>query len=347
MLNLIDGERVPAASGAWLDVVEPATGRVHGGVARSGGDDVQRAVAAAERAFPAWAATPAEERSRLMLAVAARIEERLDELAAAESLDNGKPVALARRVDIPRAAANMRFFATAILHGHSELYESRGRALNVTLRQPHGVVGLISPWNLPLYLLTWKIAPAIAAGNTAVAKPSEITPLTADLLAEILQKTGLPPGVVNIVHGTGPEVGAPLVEHASVRAVSFTGSTRTGAEIARRTAGSFTKLSLEMGGKNPTLIFADADLERALPEAARAAFANQGQICLCGSRVIAEESVYERVLEALTRAAGALRVGDPRDEATEQGAVVSEAHRDKVLAAIERARAEGGRVVTG
>ncbi len=346
-LNFIDGEHAAAAGGEWLDNFEPATGQPHGKVASSDERDVQRALDAARRAFPAWAATPALERSRLLRAIARLIERDKDALARAESLDSGKPLALAASVDIPRAAANFEFFADAITQWSSELHATDQSALNYTLRQPLGPVACISPWNLPLYLLTWKIAPALAAGNTVVAKPSELTPLTAHLLGKLCAEAGLPRGVLNLVQGTGPRAGAPLVAHPLVRAISFTGSTRVGAEIARVAAQTFTKVSLEMGGKNPNVIFADADLDEAIPQALRAAFSNQGQICLCGSRILVERSIYQGFRDRLVERVRALRVGDPLLAGTDQGAVVSRAHFDKVLGCIETARSEGGRVLCG
>src|SRR5205823_3836232 len=285
VLNFIDGRQVPAASGEWLDDVDPATGAIHARVASSDARDVDRAVAAALRAFPSWSTTPAVERSKLMRRLARLIERDLDSLARAESIDSGKPLSAARSVDLPRAVQNFDFFADAITQFSSEAHPTDEVALNYTLRQPLGVVACISPWNLPLYLLTWKIAPALAAGNTVVAKPSEITPMTAHLLGELCTKAGLPPGVLNLVQGLGARAGAALVAHPEVKAVSFTGSTRVGREIAAQTAERFVKVSLEMGGKNPNLIFADADLDEAVAQTMRAAFQNQGQICLCGSRI--------------------------------------------------------------
>ena len=347
LANLIEGRLAPPLSDRWLDVHEPATGEVVAQVPDSDAADVQAAVAAAKRAFPAWSATPAAERARLMLRLAQLVEERLDELALLESRDTGKPVTLARTVDVPRAVSNLRFFAAAATQFASESHAMEDVAINYTLRQPLGVVACISPWNLPLYLLTWKIAPALAAGNTVVAKPSEVTPQSAAAFAKLVVEAGLPPGVLNIVHGSGAATGAALVAHDDVRAISFTGSTRTGAAIASVAAPKFRKLSLELGGKNPFVVFADADLERALDTAVRAAFSNQGQICLCGSRVLVERAVYERFREGFVARARALRVGDPALPETEFGAVVSREHYDKVLAAIALAREEGGRVLTG
>lgn len=345
--HFIDGAFVESSRGAWLDVVEPATGRVHAQVADASAEDIDAAVRGAARAFPSWAATPAQERSRLLLRLAELIERDLEKLARLESRDAGKPIAAARAVDIPRAAANFRFFATAILHTRSDLHVTDSDALNYTLRAPRGVCGLISPWNLPLYLLTWKIAPAIATGNTCVAKPSELTPWTAHALAELSLQAGIPAGVVNIVHGRGASAGAALVAHPEVATISFTGGTATGRAIAVASAGAFKKLALEMGGKNPTLVFADADMDRAVPEAVRAAFSNMGQICLCGSRILVERSAYGAFVEAFVARTRALRLGDPEDDATTHGALVSAAHRDKVLGYIALARAEGGRVLAG
>ncbi|HEY0180002.1 MAG TPA: aldehyde dehydrogenase [Dokdonella sp.] len=297
---------------------------------------------------PAWAATPADERARLLDRLADLVEHELDALAELESRDTGKPVALARALDIPRAVANLRFFAAAITQWASESHATGSDALNVTLRQPLGVVACISPWNLPLYLFTWKIAPALAAGNAVVAKPSEVTPCTAARLGELAVTAGFPAGVLNVVHGSGPRVGAALVAHAAVKAVSFTGSTRTGAAIAAAAAPAFKKLSLELGGKNPAIVFADADLSDAnLDAIVRSGFANQGEICLCGSRLLVERAIYAEFKRRYLDKVRALRVGDPRDAATDLGALVSQAHFDKVTACIERARAEGGRVLCG
>jgi len=344
-LNYIDGKHVAAAE--WLDNVDPAAGAPYGRVASSDAADVERAVAAARRAFPAWAATPVGQRSRLLRAVARLIDRDKDRLARAEAIDGGKPVTLASTIEVPRAAQNFDFFADAITQWHSEAHPTDEVALNYTLRQPLGVVACISPWNLPLYLLTWKVAPALAAGNCVVAKPSEVTPMTAHLLGELCSEAGLPAGVLNIIQGLGPRAGSALVAHPEIRAVSFTGSTRVGREIAGQTAQRFVKASLEMGGKNPNLIFADADLDDAVAQTARAAFQNQGQICLCGSRILVERPAYEEVKERLVAQARALRIGDPLDPATEQGSLVSRQHFDKVMGCLELARQEGGRVLCG
>ncbi len=347
LTNDIGGTPAAPAGGRYLERVDPATGEPAVEVPDSDAEDVAAAARAAERAFPGWAATPAAERSGILVRLADLIERDLDGLARLESRDTGKPIALARTMDIPRAAQNFRFFATAILHTATETHMLDRMALNYTLRRPRGVAGLISPWNLPLYLLSWKIAPAIATGNTAVAKPSELTPSTASRLGELVREAGLPGGVLNLVHGLGGRAGAALVEHPAVKTISFTGGTATGATIARVAAPLFKKLTLEMGGKNPTLVFADSDLEAILPTLVRSAFANQGEICLCGSRILVEASIYEPFVAAFTARVAGLRVGDPRDDTTDLGAVISAAHRDKILGYIQLARDEGGRILTG
>ncbi|PHI21415.1 2-hydroxymuconic semialdehyde dehydrogenase [Lewinellaceae bacterium SD302] len=344
--NYIGGKLVAPAGGNYLDLYDPATGQVYSKVPDSDAGDVERAVIAARKAFPAWSATSVDNRARIMERIADFIEAKLDKLAEAESLDNGKPVWLAKQVDIPRASANFRFFARAITQFSSQAHEMTD-AINYTLRQPLGVVGTISPWNLPLYLFTWKVAPALAAGNTVIAKPSEVTPLTAYLLAEICVEAGLPPGVFNIIHGDGAKVGAEITRHPAIKAISFTGSTRVGAEIARVAAPVFKKLSLEMGGKNPNIIFADCDYERMLDTTVRSSFANQGQICLCGSRIFVERPIYERFKADFIARTKALKVGHPSDDSVKLGAVVSKPHYDKVLSYIEIAKEEGGTILAG
>jgi len=351
MTNYIDGSFTEPIAGRHLQVIEPATGRVYAEAPASDHEDVGHAVAAARKAFPAWSATPAQERSRLLIELAQRIDANLERLAKAECVDTGKPISLARTVDIPRAATNFRFFATAILHASSEAHETDDspgdRALNYTQRRPRGVAGLISPWNLPLYLLTWKIAPALATGNTAVCKPSELTPATATILADLADEVGIPPGVLNIVHGTGPDAGAAIVAHADVPTISFTGGTETGRAIASVAGPMFKRLSLELGGKNPNLVFADADQDEAAELACRAAFTNQGQICLCGSRVLVEEPAYEGFVDRLVARARELTIGDPLDEETRIGSLISHQHMEKVRGWIERAREVGGEILCG
>lgn len=312
----------------------------------SDGDDLERAVAAAQKAFPAWSSLDPEQRADYLFRLAEGLEARLDDFARAESEDSGKPLSLARTVDIPRAVQNFRFFASGLLHFASESHHRPG-FVNYTLRQPLGVGACISPWNLPLYLLSWKIAPALAMGNTVIAKPSEITPLTAYLLSELALEVGLPAGVLNLVHGTGPDFGVPLVAHPEVKAVSFTGSTRTGGQIATAVAPQFKKLSLEMGGKNAALIFADCDFERMLETVMRSAFANQGQICLCTSRLLVERPIYERFREALVARAKDLAVGDPFAVDSDLGAVVSQGHQEKILSYFRLALEEGGHIHCG
>jgi aminomuconate-semialdehyde/2-hydroxymuconate-6-semialdehyde dehydrogenase len=345
--NYIGGEHVAPASGEYIDNICPSTGEGMGKIPDSDERDVAAAVDAAQKAFPAWSTTPAAERSRVLLRLADLIERDREHLAYFESLDSGKPISLARRLDIPRAVANFRFFATAILHQASEAHATDNMALNYTLRQPLGVVGLISPWNLPLYLMTWKIAPAIASGNTAVAKPSELTPITAKLLSKLAGEAGVPPGVINIVHGYGPKAGHALTAHPDVRAISFTGGTATGAKVAATAAPLFKKLSLELGGKNPNVVFADADLDEAIATSIRSSFWNQGEICLCGSRIFVERSLYAQFVERFVSATKQLRVGDPLDDSTDVGALISESHLQKVLRYIELAKQEGGTIVTG
>ena len=345
--NYIDGQFAAPANGAYLPNVAPATGEVYGEIPDSGAEDVERAISAAKKAFPLWSNLTAAERSAHMLRVSQRIEERLDELAAAESKDNGKPVKLATRVDIPRARDNFAFYATAILHDASESHDMGAQGFNYTLRRPIGVVACISPWNLPLYLFTWKIAPALAAGNTVVAKPSEVTPATAYLLSEILDEVGFPAGVLNIVHGTGPNVGEPLVSHPEVPVISFTGGTATGARISSVAAPMFKKLSLELGGKNPNVIFADCNFEKMLRTTLQSSFANQGQICLCGSRILVERPLYDRFVAAFVERVKALKVGRPDDPYTQVGAVVSKDHQAKILQYIQLAQEEGGTVECG
>ena len=347
VLHTIDGHQVPSVSGAWLDNIEPATGQVYGRLAAGDAADVDAAVQAAEAAQAAWASADPQFRSDCLHRLAAAVESELDELARLETMDNGKPIALSSSMDIPRAVTNLRFFAEAALADRTEEYVTGDVAVNSVVRDPIGVVGLISPWNLPLYLFTWKIAPALAAGNTVVAKPSELTPATAARLGVLAADCGMPPGVLNIVHGTGASVGEAIVAHPRIKAISFTGGTATGARIAATAAPHFKKLSLELGGKNPNIIFDDADLEAALATSLRSSFANQGQICLCGSRILVHRDVQERVVESLVEGARGLRLGDPLDPETQQGALVSADHRDKVAACVDRARAEGGTVCCG
>ncbi|MFZ6050497.1 aldehyde dehydrogenase [Halocola ammonii] len=347
LANYIGGKLLAPLSGEYLDNVEPATGKVYSLIPDSTEKDIESAVKAAEEAFPKWSNTPYTERSKILSHLADLIGQNLDKLAAAESKDNGKPVSLATAVDIPRAESNIRFFASAINHFHSEAHIMENRAVNYTNRKPIGVVGCISPWNLPLYLFTWKIAPALAAGNCVVAKPSEVTPYTAFLLSELCIEAGLPAGVINIVHGLGPKAGDAIIKHKKIKAISFTGGTKTGEYIARTAAPMFKKLSLELGGKNPNLIFADCNFDKMLSTTIKSSFANQGQICLCGSRILIERSIYDKFRDAFVEKVKRMKVGNPADPKTKMGAVVSEDHMNKVLSYIELAKEEGGKVLAG
>ena len=345
--NYIGGKLQPPVSGNYLDNYNPATGKVYSKIPDSDENDVEQAVNAAQQAFEEWSTMDPANRSRVLYRITHLIEERFDALAEAESMDSGKPLALAKRMDITRARDNFEFFAASVLHFASESHHQKGKFINYTTRNPIGVVGCISPWNLPLYLFSWKIAPALAAGNCVVAKPSEITPYTAYLLSEICIDAGLPAGVLNIVHGTGPKTGAAIVKHPKIKGVSFTGSTRAGKEIASVAAPMFKKLSLELGGKNPVVIFADCDYEDMLNTTVRSSFTNQGQICLCGSRIYIESSLYERFKADFVERAKKLVVGDPKSAETNVGAVVSEVHYNKILSYIDLAKEEGGIILCG
>lgn len=346
--NYINGNFVAPIHGGTLDNYNPSSGEVYGQIPNSTSEDVDLAYEAAKDAFPHWSKTTLEERSRILMKISELLESNLERFAAAESKDNGKPLSLATQIDIPRAASNFRFFGNAITQFASESHESAGLdAVNFTLRQPIGVVGCISPWNLPLYLFTWKIAPAIAAGNCVVAKPSEITPMTAFLLGEICSEAGLPKGVLNMVHGLGATAGQAIVAHPYIKAISFTGGTATGAHIAGVAAPMFKKLSLELGGKNPNIIFADCDYDTMLETTVRSSFANQGQICLCGSRIFVEETIYEQFKADFIQKVKQLKVGHPSEATTTIGALVSKPHLEKVASYIKIAEDEGGKVLVG
>lgn len=345
--NFINGKFVAAHNGKTIDIVNPSNAAVFSKLPDSDATDVAAAAGAAAAAFPMWSVTPAEKRFAILNRIADLIDANLEALAWAETTDNGKPLTLSTRVDIPRASSNFRFFATGIMHFASESHSMEDKAINYTLRQPIGIVGCISPWNLPLYLFTWKIAPALAAGNCVVAKPSEVTPVTAYLLGRICQAAGLPDGVLNIIHGRGETVGEAIVQHKNIKAISFTGSTRAGARIASVAAPMFKKLSLELGGKNPAIIFADCNWDKMMKTVLQSSFANQGQICLCGSRILVEEAVYDRFKTEFLQKVQAFRVGDPLDPQTQQGAVVSKVHFDKIMGCIETAKSEGGKLLAG
>jgi aminomuconate-semialdehyde/2-hydroxymuconate-6-semialdehyde dehydrogenase len=344
--NLI-GNIQPVGDEPRMPVVDPATGLEIGSVPVGDPADVDRAVALASEAFPVWSGASAHERAAVLHALADVIEKHRDELAKIESQDQGKPFTLARDLEIPRAAANFRFFADAVRHTRSDFHDLGEQGLHYTLRRPRGVAGCISPWNLPLYLFTWKIAPALATGNTVIAKPSEVTPLSAHRFAELAASAGLPPGVLNVVHGRGDTVGARIVEHPSIPTITFTGGTATGEWIARTAGPMFKRMSLELGGKNAIVVCEDADLERAMPTIVRACFQNQGEICTCGSRILVHRDRIKAFMARFLESVSALKVGDPLDPETDIGPLVSAAHRDKVEAAIARAVAEGGTVACG
>ncbi len=345
--NYINGELIEPIAKSYIDNYNPATGAVYSLIPDSDERDVQLAVTAATAAFPSWSITPKNERSAILIRIVNLIEKNLDKLAIAESIDNGKPVWLAKMVDIPRAASNFHFYATAILHDATETHTMENTAINYTVRQPIGVAGCISPWNLPLYLFTWKIAPALASGNCVVAKPSEITPMTAFLLSEICIEAGLPKGVLNIVHGYGHKVGAAITAHPNIPLISFTGGTKTGAEIARVAAPMFKKLSLELGGKNPNIIFADCDFDKMLKTTINSSFSNQGEICLCGSRIFIERSIYEKFKTEFVAQTKKLKVGNPADDKNRLGAIVSKQHMEKILSYVDLAKQEGGSILCG
>jgi acyl-CoA reductase-like NAD-dependent aldehyde dehydrogenase len=347
--NFIDGEWMPPSSGAYIHSWNPATAQVNALVPDSASDDVDAAVKAAQAAFGPWSRLPAPTRASYMHRIANLVESRLDEFAQAESQDQGKPIWLAKAVDIPRVVHNFRYFATLIENGIGE--EARemqdGRALSYTTRQPSGVAGMIAPWNLPLYLLSFKIAPCMAAGSTCVCKPSEFTSVTAYMLCQVFQEVNLPKGVVNVVFGTGPKAGAALVEHPNVPTLSFTGGTATGRLVMRNSAEHIKRLSLELGGKNPNIIFDDADLTSCVATSLRSSFVNQGEICLCGSRILVQRSIYDTFLDKFVEATKGWTVGPPDHPDTKMGPLVSEQHMDKVLSYIQMAKEYGATIHCG
>src|SRR6185369_9891498 len=347
ILNYIAGKLAEPASGKFLDNYNPSEGKVYSLVADSDEHDVAEAVKAAKAAFPSWSKMPTEERTKILLRVADLIDRDLEKLALAESTDNGKTVKLAKAVDIYRASANMKFYAMGAMHFASEAHVNDGDSVNYTTRMPIGVVGCISPWNLPLYLFTWKIAPALAAGCTVIGKPSELTPMTAFLFSQLCIEAGLPPGVLNIVHGLGGKAGQAIIEHPEITAISFTGGTLTGKKIAATAAPMFKKLSLELGGKNPNIVFADCDFEQTIKTSLLSSFTNQGEICLCGSRILVERSLYDKFVTEFVKRTKELNVGDPQNDSTQLGALVSEGHLKKVLGYVSLAKEEGGKILTG
>lgn len=346
LAHLVNGEISDFNPEHWLAVEDPATGAQVAQLPQASPQLVDCAVNAAEAAFPGWSGRTAEQRAVVLRRLADLIDAHADTLARYESLDTGKPLQLARRVDIPRAAQNFRFFADAVTQLASESHQGADASINYTVRAPLGAVACISPWNLPLYLLTWKIAPALALGNCVVAKPSEVTPLTATYLAKLCAQAGVPAGVLNVVHGQGDPVGAALCVHPKIKAISFTGGTQTGAKVAGAAASQFKKVSLELGGKNPALVFADCDLQQTVSALVRACFANQGQICLCPSRLLVARSIYEEFKAAFVARVEALSVGDPQTQ-VDLGAVVSGGHQSRIMDFIGQAKVSGGTLLTG
>lgn len=345
--NFINGAYIEPVDGSYMDNIEPATGQVYSQIPCSNEKDLTLAVQAAEAAFPLWSRLSNQERSRILMRMAQGIEARMSEFVKAESRDNGKPENLAAHVDIPRAVSNFHFFATAVEHFASESHYMEQVGINFTTRRPLGIVGCISPWNLPLYLFSWKIAPALATGNCVIAKPSEITPYTAYLLGSVAREAGLPPGVLNILQGKGTEIGNAMITHPKIKALSFTGGTTTGAHIARTAAPLFKKLSLELGGKNPTIVFKDVDIQSTIKEVFKSSFSNQGQICLCGSRIFIQEDIFEAFTEAFVARVASAKVSYPTDPSAQMGAVVSKEHMEKILNHIDIAKSEGGKILTG
>ncbi len=344
--NFIDGEFLLSTSGQYIDDINPATGELIGKITNSNAQDVQNAVDAASSALQSWSSLTIKERITWLDKIADALESKKELIAQTESRDTGKPISLARRVDANRSITNFRFFAEFTAK-QNDMQFDMDDAINYVHRKPVGIVGLITPWNLPLYLLTWKIAPALVMGNTIIAKPSELTPLTANLFASTLQEIGFPKGVFNIVHGLGPNAGQPILEHPKIKAISFTGGTQTGRIVARTAAPLFKKLSLELGGKNATIILDDADLHAAAKGAAKAGFTNSGQVCLCGSRILVDASVATEFTELLLNEVRAMKQGDPQNEDTEIGSVISIQHLEKVESYVELAKQEGGTILTG
>lgn len=347
LANLVDGELKSPVSGNYLDNIDPAKGKIYSLVPDSDTQDVQNAVTAAQAAFKEWSERSPESRAAILNKVADLIDRDLDKLAMAESIDNGKPLSLAKVLDIPRASANLRFYATGAIHLATEAHVTGTEAVNYTLRTPNGVAGCISPWNLPLYLFTWKVAPALAVGCTVVAKPSELTPMTAYMFSELCIEAGMPRGVLNVIHGLGPKAGQAIIDHPEITSISFTGGTATGKKIAATAAPMFKKLSLELGGKNPNVVFADCDFERAVATSIQSSFSNQGEICLCGSRILVERPLYQKFVDEFVKRTKSLIVGDPLEATTRVGALVSQAHMNKVLSYIKLAKEEGGTILAG
>lgn len=345
--NYINGAFLPPNSNNYFNNYNPSTGEVYSMIPDSTEEDVQLAVDSSKKAFPVWSELSAEKRSEYLLRIAEIINKYSEKLAVAETVDNGKPLWLSKSVDIPRAVKNFEFFASAIKHFSSEAHSTDKNTLNYTLRQPVGIIGAISPWNLPLYLFTWKIAPALAAGNCVIGKPSEITPMTSYMLSEICIEAGLPGGVLNIVHGYGNTAGKAVVSHPEIKAITFTGGTSTGREISKIASPMFKKLSLELGGKNPVIIFSDCRYDEMLETTVNSSFRNQGEICLCGSRIFIEKNLYKKFRDDFVKRVSQLTVGDPLLDSSNLGAIVSKQHFEKILYYIELAKTEGGKILCG
>ena len=347
-LHFINGEYVPSLSGKVKDNINPATEEVISQISQGGQEEVNEAVAAAKKALKGpWKKFTLDQRIAVIRKIGDIILERKDELARLESLDTGKPIWLSTAVDISRSAFNFQFFADYLRSVGTEAYETDDVAINYSVRRPVGVVGIISPWNLPLLLMTWKLAPALAAGNTVVIKPASLTPTTATIMGEICKEAGVPDGVVNIVNGSGSVVGTGLTEHKDVDAITFTGETSTGQTIMAAGAKTLKKLSYELGGKNPNIIFADADIDEVIDTTLKSSFINQGEVCLCGSRIYVERSAYDEFIEKFVARTKELVVGDPFAPDTKVGALVGKDHYERVLSYVELAKEEGGTILTG
>ncbi|ORY07843.1 aldehyde dehydrogenase [Basidiobolus meristosporus CBS 931.73] len=345
--NFINGEYIAPSSGQYIDNFNPSTGKVYSQVANSGVEDVNNAVEAASKALPLWSATSREERSKVLLRIADLLEARAEEIGRAESEDQGKPATMAIHGDVPKSAAMFRYFGTLILHTKETVNVMDGVGMSYTQRMPVGVCALVSPWNFPLYLLVWKIAPCIAAGCTAVCKPSEFTSVTANMLCAVMKEAGLPDGVCNMVFGTGSQTGSVLVEHPQVAAISFTGGCETGSKINEAGSRGLKKVALELGGKNANIVFEDVDLPTCIPVSVKSAFLNQGEICLCNSRMFIHRSVYDEFLELFVAETKKLVVGDPSNKSTFMGPVVNRSQYEKILGYIELAKQEGGKIECG
>jgi len=342
--NYVNGKFISVEE--TIEDVNPATGEVIANIPRTKSSDVEEAVLAADKARNVWSSLSLDKRIGWLEKIADALEARSDDIAMLESLDTGKPIKLARAVDASRSIANFRFFAEFSKDFSKEKFVMDD-ATNHIILKPVGIAGLITPWNLPLYLLSWKIAPAIVMGNTVVAKPSELTPLTANLLAEVIHDVGLPAGVVNIVHGLGHEAGQTIVAHPKVNLISFTGGTITGKKVAETASPMFKKLSLELGGKNATIVLDDVNIDSVIPEIARSGFLNQGQVCLCGSRILVSDKIWNEFVEKFVDYVDNMKVGNPSSDDSDLGVLVSFAHRDKVESYIHLAQREGGEILCG